>query len=116
MYIRNDIRFENYVMINCDDKRAYGQQVDILLEDNRKVTLMHVYVNPSMKKSARVDFWNTVTAQLNPLEHLIIIGDLNENAKIFGECNKKHNSSLDNTIANLNLSVSDSDSEVSLLS
>ena len=65
----------------------------------------HVYVNPATNKSDRIQFWNTTSSLMNEKKFNLVVGDINENAKIFGDCNRSTTSSIDKIIKELNWNV-----------
>ena len=104
MYIRLDVKFKNYASINDDDKNFYGQSIDIAIEDDM-IRLFHLYVNPNTKKNDRIKYWDDLTSNMEEVKNFVIVGDINENSKLFGECNSSHLSSLDQMIEQLNLNI-----------
>ena len=102
--IRNDIVFQDYRVVNANEKKAYGQYVDISIEAD-SIRLCHVYVNPATIKSDRKIFWSEVGSLVSQKKFGVVVGDINENSKVFGECNRNNNSSLDQVMQELNWNV-----------
>ena len=104
MFVRSNIVFQEFRIISGEDKNAYGQSIDIQVQ-NYLLRLCHVYVNPATNKSDRIQFWNTTSLWMNEKKLNLVVGDINENAKIFGDCNRSTTSSIDKVIKELKWNV-----------
>ena len=70
-------------------------------EDMLKID--HVYIHPKTKQADRKEFWNFVIAERS--DKHIILGDINEKARILGGGNTKVYSSFDDLLIPHNYSV-----------
>ena len=104
IFVQKGLLWNKFHLHLKESAGAYAQAIDIFLND-RVLTVVNVYVNPSTKVSRRRSFWANLMECLDTKEHFCIVGDINDPCNILSASNQGTSKILEDLLVHHNLTV-----------